>query len=203
MIRKILGYIKTIKQKSYLKQLSNQSNINVSPSLRIVGIPMIDIHQKATLEIGKNVTLGSENRGYHLNLFAPTKLLADREGATIKIGDNCRIHGTCIHAQKYIEIGKNCLIAANCQIIDCNAHNVSFDNVENRIHTKGTPKPIIIKDNVWLGANTFVMPGVTIGEGSVISANSVVTEDIPPYSIARGNPAIVTISKTTKTNQKK
>lgn len=195
MIYKTQYYFRIIKQKLYLRRLSRQSNIKVPSSLRIVGIPMIDIHPKATLQIGENVTLGSENRGYHLNLFAPTKLLADREGAVIKIGSNCRIHGTCIHAQKYIEIGRNCLIAANCQIIDCNAHNVSFDNVENRIHTKGTPKPIIIEDNVWLGANTFVMPGVTIGEGSVVSANSVVTEDIPPYSIARGNPAVVVVRK--------
>lgn len=50
---------------------------------------------------------------------------------------------------------------------------------------------IIIEEDVWLGANVVVMPGITIGKGAIIGANSVVTKDIPPYSVAVGAPAII------------
>lgn len=56
---------------------------------------------------------------------------------------------------------------------------------------KASAKPIVIEDNVWIAANVVVLPGVTIGEGSVIGAGSVVTKDIPPSSLAFGNPCKV------------
>ncbi|EML0281075.1 acyltransferase [Vibrio alginolyticus] len=105
------------------------------------------------------------------------------------MGANTRIHGTCIHAYESITIGKNCLIAANCQIFDGSGHDLSFSDVENRINTRGVSKPVLIEDNVWIGINSIILPGVTIGNGSVIAANSVVTKDIPPMVLAGGNPA--------------
>lgn len=62
-----------------------------------------------------------------------------------------RFHGSCIHAYSKVEIGKYCLIAANCQIIDGNGHHPSFNKVENRINITGEVKEVIIEDNVWLG----------------------------------------------------
>jgi len=57
---------------------------------------------------------------------------------------------------------------------------------------RGAPaKPISIRHNVWIGFDCVVLPGVTIGEGSVVGARSVVTEDVPPYTIVAGNPARV------------
>ena len=108
--------------------------------------------------------------------------------AVLKIGYNTRIHGSCIHCYQSISIGNNVLIAANCQIIESNGHDLSFENVKNRINTQGKIKPIILGDNVWLGTGVVVLPGVTIGEGSVISANSLVSMNIPPFSLAGGNP---------------
>lgn len=75
--------------------------------------------------------------------------------------------------------------------MDSNGHDLSFPNVAERIHTEGTSKPVVISDNVWIGANVVVLPGVTIGKGSVISANSVVTKDIPQMVVAGGNPAVI------------
>jgi len=121
-------------------------------------------------------------------MFSKCKLMADRENAVIKIGSNTRIHGSAIHAYKSISIGDNCLIAANCQIIDCNGHDLSFDNVDNRINTQGHAKAVVIENSVWLGTGVIVLPGVTIGRGSVISANSVVSCDVPPMCVAGGNP---------------
>lgn len=169
--------------------LSSKQNIELKGKVTINGMPLIQIYKGSKLYIGTNVTLNSRNKGYHINLHSPVKLLADRPGAVIRIGDNSRIHGTCIHAYQSVVIGNNCLIAANCQIFDGNGHDLSFPDVDNRINTKGTSKPVVIEDSVWIGANSIVLPGVTIGRGSVVSANSVVVKDIPPLVVVGGNPA--------------
>ena len=175
--------------KLFLLTISFKKNIRINGRLKIVGIPIIDIRKGASLEIGDNVTLSSRNKGYHINMHSPVKLFADRHDAVIKIGANTRLHGTCIHAYQSIEIGNNCLIAANCQILDGNGHDLSFADVDNRINTTGSASPIKIDDSVWIGANSIILPGVKIGRGSVISANSVVVKNVPPMVVAGGNPA--------------
>ncbi len=175
----------------YVLGISRKGNIELRGRLIIRGKPIIDIRKGSTLHIGDGVTLNSRNKGYHINMHSPVKLFADRQDAQIRIGDKTRIHGTCIHAYQSVVIGNNCLIAANCQIFDGSGHDISFPAVENRINTTGASKPIVIEDDVWIGANSIVLPGVTIGRGSVISANSVVTKDVPPMVVAGGNPAIL------------
>jgi acetyltransferase-like isoleucine patch superfamily enzyme len=61
------------------------------------------------------------------------------------------------------------------------------------LHTEGASAPIVIEDDVWLGANTVVLPGMNIGRGAVIGANSVVSANIPAMAVARGNPAEVVL----------
>lgn len=151
--------------------------------------PIIQTRNKGSIFIGRNVTINSNNKGYHINMHSPVKLMADWKGAQIIIGENSRIHGSCIHAFKKITIGKNCLIAANCQIFDGSGHDLSFSDTANRIHTQGQPKEIFIEDNVWIGANSIILPGVRIGSGSVIAAGSVVTKDVPAMCLVGGNPA--------------
>jgi acetyltransferase-like isoleucine patch superfamily enzyme len=172
-------------------RLSWQSNVVLEGSVTILGSPIIDIRKGSKLTLGKGVILTSRNKGYHLNTLAPVKLFADRPGAEIRIGDDTRIAGSCIHAWRSITIGKRCLIAGNCQIIDSNGHDLSFPNVENRLNTTGSSYPVVIEDDVWLGTNTVVLPGARIGRGSVIAANSVVSASVPPLVVARGNPAEV------------
>ena len=177
--------------KLYFLWLSKRKNIVIKGKLIIKGKPIIDINKESNLYIGDGVSLNSENKGYHINMHSPVKLFADRPGAQIRIGNKTRIHGTCLHAYQSIPIGNNCLIAANCQIMDGSGHALSFPDVENRINTQGESKPIVIEDSVWIGANSIVLPGVKIGRGAVISANSVVTKNIPAMVIAGGNPAVV------------
>jgi len=188
MIEKIHSFLTKV---FYRYKIRRNPRINVAGVLAIRGNPIVDIRKGANLWLGGNVMLNSKNRGYHLNMSSPVKLMADKKGAIISIGENTRINGACIHAINKISIGDNCLIAANCQIIDSNGHESSFDNVKNRLNTSDNGKAIIIEDNVWLGANSFIMPGVTIGEGAIIGASSVVTKDIPPMCLAAGNPAKV------------
>ena len=163
--------------------------IELSDSTTFNKWPIIVKTQDARIYIGNKTYLNSSNNNYHLNMHNRCKLVADREKAVIKVGDNSRIHGACIHTYKAITIGNNCLIAANTQIIDGNGHALSFDDVANRINTSDQGNPIHIGDNVWIGANSIILGGTTIGEGTIISAGSVVKGNIPAMSIYGGNPA--------------
>ncbi len=170
-------------------RISNIPGVRLPRSAQIRGRPIVEICRGAEIHIGENVIINSSNRSYHVNMHSPVKLYADRKGAIIKIGERTQINGTCVHAYASVSIGKNCMIAANCQIMDCSGHELSFDHVENRINTTSRGCPVIIEDNVWIGANCIVLPGVRIGHGSVIGAGSVVTKDVPPMVVAAGNPA--------------
>lgn len=192
-MNKLFRIVKSLAHNIYLTYRKSQfyfkKGLVIDRNVIFKGKPYVYLHKEAKIILGKGVVLNSSNKRYHLNLYVPVKLLADRPGALIKIGNNTRIHGTCIHAYNSIIIGDNCLIAANCQIFDGNAHELSFENVENRLNTRDNGKPIVIEDCVWIGANCLVLPGVRIGYGSVIAAGSVVVKDIPPMVVAGGNPA--------------
>lgn len=89
-----------------------------------------------------------------------------------------------------IKIGNNCSISQHITIIASN-HNTAKDI---NINQQGWDKKkigVLIEDDVWIGANSVILPGVTIGKGAVIGAGSVVTKNIPEYAIAAGNPAKV------------
>jgi acetyltransferase-like isoleucine patch superfamily enzyme len=98
--------------------------------------------------------------------------------------------GATIGAVQLVEIGDYCLVGPGCYITDADHR---FDDHETPVPLQGmcSRGPTIIEDNVWLGANVVVTSGVRIGRRSVIGANSVVTRDIPPYSMAAGSPATV------------
>jgi acetyltransferase-like isoleucine patch superfamily enzyme len=84
-------------------------------------------------------------------------------------------------------IGSNILIGSGCVISDSDSHPVLPS--ERNDHTKTKTKPVVIEDDVFIGARSIILKGVTIGKGSVIGAGSVVTKSIPEYTIAGGNPA--------------
>ena len=105
--------------------------------------------------------------------------------ATLSIGDYVFMNaGTFIEAWHDVRIGDNVFMAPFASIIDDDRHEVE----PGAALYKG---PTIVGNNVWLGRNVALMPGVTVGDGSVIGVNSVVTRDIPPNSFAAGSPARV------------
>lgn len=160
-------------------------------NVQFIGTPLLDVSRGGKIVLGDDVVLDSSNRGYHLNMFAATKLIADWPGSQIEIGAGSRIHGTCIHARSSVRIGSRCLIAANCQIMDSHGHDISFDDVEGRLRTQGQAEPVTIEDAAWLGVGCVVLPGVTIGRGTIVAAGSVVTKDLPAMCLAAGIPAQV------------
>lgn len=175
----------------YVYMMKKKNNITIGNNVKFRGLPDLSISKGSSLKIGDGTFLNSSNKYYHVNMFSPVKIFAEREGTLISIGKHTRIHGACLHAYKHISIGNRCLIAANVQIIDCNGHETSFDNVSNRINTTSDGIPVVIEDDVWVGTGAIILPGVTIGKGSIIAAGSVVVKSIPSMCVADGNPAKV------------
>ena len=163
-----------------------RKNVKLHNGLRINKWPLMKVHRNASIVLSDNVLLNSSNHSYHINMHSRVKIMCDVEDAEIYIGKNTRIHGSCIHAFKKIHIGNDCLIAANCQIFDANGHHSS---AQQRHTNNGKAKEIKIGDNVWIGANSIILPGVSIGSNSIIAAGSVVNKSIPAEHIAGGNPA--------------
>ncbi len=113
----------------------------------------------------------------------------DKDKVTLVIGDNVSINsGTFINAHNYVEIGEGTLIGKNVIIADTK-HNVSDPGKTIRDNPVTLEDPIIIGKGCGIAFNVMIFPGVTLGENSGVSANSVVTRDVPPYSIVGGIPA--------------
>jgi acetyltransferase-like isoleucine patch superfamily enzyme len=128
--------------------------------------------------------------GPHTVLEPDVWLTAPGE-ARIRIGGGTFLNiGVMVAALELVEIGDHCMFANGCFISD-GSHR--FDDPDKPVPWQGftTKGPTRIGDNVWCGAHAVITSGVTIGERSVIGANSVVTTDIPPFSIAAGAPARV------------
>jgi acetyltransferase-like isoleucine patch superfamily enzyme len=109
----------------------------------------------------------------------------------IRIGEGTFLNmNVMVAAHELVEIGDHCMFANGCFVTDANHR---FDDPDKPITWQGfTSKgPTRVGDNVWCGAHVVITSGVTVGERCVIGANSVVTEDIPPFSIAAGAPAKV------------
>lgn len=115
----------------------------------------------------------------------------DQPTPSIRIGDGTSFAGGCVvSAARRITIGRNVLIARNVYIAD---HRHAFDDGAVPVLAQGLAdvRPVEIGDNAWLGQNVVICPGVRIGAGAVVGANSVVREDVPARSIAVGTPARV------------
>lgn len=156
--------------------------------------PFRSLREPENIELGDNIKIGKDcvfELYSHFNnqTFQPT----------LKIGNNSAIgddsHITCINK---IIIGNNVRMGRKVFITD-NAHGASeaslMDIAPNKrdLVSKG---PVLIEDNVWIGEMVCIMPNVKIGQGSILGANSVITKDVPPYSVVTGPAA--TIRKTLK-----
>ena len=109
-------------------------------------------------------------------------------GEGLKVGDHSNIGPYCyIGCSGYIEIGNHVMISPRVSIY---AENHVIDDHTSTIKSQGvTRKNVKIEDDCWIAANSIILAGVTIGKGSVVAAGSVVTADVPPYSVVGGIPA--------------
>jgi acetyltransferase-like isoleucine patch superfamily enzyme len=124
-------------------------------------------------------------------LLEPNVWLTAPGSARIWIGAGTFLNiGVMVASVELVEIGSHCMFANGCFITDGNHR---FDQPDKPVPWQGfTSKgPTRVGDNVWCGANVVITSGVTVGERCVIGANSVVTVDVPPFSVAAGAPAKV------------
>jgi acetyltransferase-like isoleucine patch superfamily enzyme len=155
------------------------------PHAKIIRLPF-DIRNKKFIQIGKQFTTGF---GCRIEAY-PKK-----NEKVLFIGENVQLNDYVhITAIEKVIIGNNVLMASKIYISDC-SHGSYLGN-ENDSNPNTIPserplysKPVIIEDNVWLGEFVSVLPGVTIGKGTIVGANSVVTKNLPSNVIAVGSPA--------------
>lgn len=161
--------------------------VGASPTLH--GLPIVARTSSSSIVVGDGVVLCSNSRFTALGVNHPVILRTLRPGSAIRIGNNCGLSGTVICAAQRVEIGNNALIGANVTIADTDFHPLDpegrrFSNDQSKIACA----PVRLEDNVFVGAGSTILKGVTIGENSVIGAGSVVTKSIPPNVVAAGNP---------------
>ncbi|RVU91802.1 acetyltransferase [Flavobacterium columnare] len=160
----------------------------VCKNARLIRYPF-RIRGRQFVKIGKGFTTGFNCRIDALNFNNYNRPL-------IEIGNNVEINDDVhIGAVEKVIIEDNVLIASKVYISDHNHGNYKGDLQDSPLTTPNSRKiytsPVFIRKNVWLGEFVCVLQGVTIGEGTIIGAMSVVTKNIPPYSIAVGSPAKV------------
>lgn len=144
---------------------------------RLVG--RADVTNHGHMVIGERARLNGSRE--------PLELATGTDG-TLEIGVSTFINfGTSIVATRHITIGSNCLIGPYCMVMDNSYHRIEPD----RRYETPPSDPVVIGDNVWLGARSIVLPGVHIGDHAVIGAGSVVTHSLPPRTLAAGVPARV------------
>lgn len=136
------------------------------------GVRIVRLGGGTRVVVGRDVLL-AHDVGLHLR---------DR-GAVLTIGDGTFVnHRTELVAHSRVTIGRHCLLAWDVLVLDSDSHSV-----DGAPHTA----PVAIGDRVWIGARATVLKGVTVGDGAVVAAGSVVTKDVPPRALVAGNPARV------------
>lgn len=122
----------------------------------------------------------------------------DRPDAKVNIGDRTFIGKSIIVAAENVRIGSDVLISWDVTIVDHDSHALAFEDRSSDVldwskghkdWSKVAVRPVVIGDKAWIGFGVKILKGVTIGEGAVIAAGSVVTRDVPPRHVVGGNPA--------------
>lgn len=149
--------------------------------------PLSKLDFPATINNGKSISVGNK---VHIREHAWLNCIPQPTGKiSLTIGSGSYL-GRFIHINAYesVEIENDVLISDRVFISD--VHH-AFQDQNTPIISQGVtkPKPIKIKSGCWIGINACIMPGVSIGKNAIVAANSVVTRDVPDFSIARGVPA--------------
>jgi galactoside O-acetyltransferase len=166
---------------------------------RIAGA-RIDVHRGAQIRSprlrpkkGGTFVLGASS------IFAG-RMAMDRENAVVRIGERSFVGNSLLVAAQSIEIGDDTVLSWGITIVDHQSHGIDFavragdvtDWLTGKKNWSGvTIEPVRIGNKVWIGFGASILPGVTVGEGAVVGAASVVTRDVEPWTVVAGNPATV------------
>jgi acetyltransferase-like isoleucine patch superfamily enzyme len=144
--------------------------------------PPLRLSRESRIAIGSRVFVGS---GSWL------QVIEDGPGVALEVGDGTSIAGNCVlSAARSVRLGRQVLLARNVYISD---HIHAYSDTNRAVLEQGVEQvaEVVVDDGAWLGQNVVVCPGVRVGRGAVVGANSVVLEDVPDHSLAVGAPARV------------
>ena len=142
---------------------------------RFYGLPLIRVGGRgSSIKIGKKFTVVSKDSRNTFGIIQRANVRTVSHGAQIIIGYNVGISGCTISASKRIEIRDHVMIGSGAIIADSDAHNV--DPVKRRNGELSESSPVLIEDNVFIGARAIILKGVTVGHDSTVGAGAVVTK---------------------------
>lgn len=172
----------------YISLLLRVNGVRYGHGCRWLGTPMVQAVRDSTITIGSRVAFRSWPASNPLAPNHAVVLATRKPGALIQIGNDCGFTGTTLVAAERIMIGDRVQVGANSTIVDTDFHPLTAAE-RARDFLAGAHAPIMIEDDVFIGMNSLILKGVTIGRGSVVGAGSVVTRNVPPGVVVAGNPA--------------
>jgi acetyltransferase-like isoleucine patch superfamily enzyme len=153
------------------------------------GVPMIDVKIGGRMTVGKNFHM---NNGRYYNKIGRQQpcIFVVAKNSFLSLGDNVSISATAFFCSLRISVGSNVKIGGNCVCYDTDFHSLNLlERRDRKLDSENSRSlPVVIEDDVFIGAHSTILKGVTIGKGSVIGAGSVVSKSIPPNEIWGGNP---------------
>lgn len=164
------------------------NNVHFGQGLITNGIPNIDVWRYGTFIIGDDLQL---NNGERFNMIGRQQKcnFVVMHNAELVIGNGVGMSSTTIVCSTKVIVGDYVKIGGNTVIYDTDFHSLDKDLRRNKLTDIPKKDPIIIGNNVFIGAHCTILKGVNIGENSILGAGSVVTKNIPPNEIWAGNPA--------------
>ena len=187
-ICKVISVISSLINKKLSTFIFIGNNVHYA-NYKTIGIPYIVVAKGGKCTIGENFSMNNGVKGNPIGCYKRCTIFVDR-GAELVIGHHVGISQTALICHKSIKIGNYVKIGGGVCIYDTDFHSLdpnirkSKDDLKSRID-----KPVIIHDNVFIGAYSIILKGVIVGENSIIGAGSVVTKSVPENQIWAGNPA--------------
>ena len=174
----------------YIRLYFMVRGISWNEQWRILGTPIIQKYQGSTIELGPGLVMRSWPASNPVAPFHPVLLSTRAAGAKIIIGESFGITGGSIIAAEQIMIGDRVLMGGNCLIADTDFHPLD-KTARIQDPKQAASKPVSIGDDVFIGTQSIILKGTSIGSGTIIGAGSVVSGSIPANVVAAGNPAAI------------
>lgn len=192
LVSKIFFKLKLFLSNIIIKIVLKCLNISYGSNLTCYGIPIIKFNSGAKFKIGKNCIFysGSNLAETGINGKCRFEIL---DKAFLNIGNNVGMTNVTITCHNRIIISDNTLIGVGVHIYDTDFHSLNPIHRLNPVldFANRKSRPIKIGNNVFIGAFSIILKGISIGDNSIIGAGSVVVNDIPANVVAAGNPCIV------------
>jgi acetyltransferase-like isoleucine patch superfamily enzyme len=155
----------------------------------LTGLPIIKRCAGSKIKIEKGVALVSKSEGNEAGINHPVILATMTPGASIHIKQGCGLSGSSVCSAKSVVIEEKTGLGVNTSIYDTDFHSTDRTTERPESIADARAKSVKIGKRAWVGANCLILKGVSIGEGTVIGAGSVVRKDIEEFAVAAGNPA--------------